>query len=738
MEGIKDLADDKKIEILVVEDSPTQAELIRYLLEKHGYQVTSVSNGKEAIDSLRKSRPALVISDIVMPEMDGYQLCKFIKTDKDLHDTIVILLSILSDSKDVLKGLESGADNFIIKPYNEQLLLNRITQVIEEHDGYEAGKKDIKIMIVEDSPTQAELLKHLLEMYGYSALVASNGRDALEAVRRDMPSLVISDILMPEISGFDLCTEIKKDPRLKHLPVILLSVLSEAESIIKGFETGADAYVTKPYNENYLLDKIANFLSNGPAKDGVQMPIDIKLGDEHFVIVAGRRQLLNFLLSTYEGAIQQNRELNNSQHELRTLNNQLKKKFYELQLSEERFEALVMTIPDIVYRIDPEGRFVFLNEAIRKLGYESEELIGKHFSEIVLPAQIESVSREHAIKQYEGKKTHGMNAPKLFDERRRGDRMTIGLEIGVVSRSQGITRGMLEPLGSDVVIVEINSSGMYETNENRKENIFVGTVGIIRDITERKKAEQAIIDAKEMAEVANRAKSEFLANMSHELRTPLNSIIGFSEVLKDGMAGPLANEQKEFVNDIYESGKHLLSLINDILDLSRVEAGKTEFEPVEVSLKELVNASLMMFKEKSMKHNIKMNVDVADDVGNIIADERRLRQIVLNLLSNAMKFTPDGGEIGISAMRTDNEVQVTVWDTGVGISKADIGRLFKPFEQLDASLAKEYEGTGLGLHLSKRLIELHNGKIWVESELGKGSRFTFSIPVKPVEQGKKI
>ncbi len=170
----------REIEILVVEDSPTQAELLSYLLKKHGYSVSNAINGIEAIETVRKHKPDLVISDIVMPEMDGYQLCKFIKTDKDLKDIIVILLSILSDPKDVIKGLESGADNFIIKPFNEQLLLSRISQVMEDHRDEEGMKKGKEILIAEDSPTQAEVLKHMVEMYGYRAVTAPNGREALD------------------------------------------------------------------------------------------------------------------------------------------------------------------------------------------------------------------------------------------------------------------------------------------------------------------------------------------------------------------------------------------------------------------------------------------------------------------------------------------------------------------------------------------------------------------------------
>jgi len=251
-----------------------------------------------------------------------------------------------------------------------------------------------------------------------------------------------------------------------------------------------------------------------------------------------------------------------------------------------------------------------------------------------------------------------------------------------------------------------------------------------KEIAEHERTAQALVEASQAAEAANEAKSEFLANMSHELRTPLNSIIGFSEVMIDDMAGPVTDDQKEYLNDILESGKHLLSLINDILDLSKVEAGKMDLEFGEISLKDLLEASLIMFKEKAMKHNIKLSTDISEDVGHIVADERKLKQVMFNLLSNAIKFTPDGGKVGIKGSKIDKEVQITVWDTGVGISKKDMNKLFQPFQQIETMLTKKQPGTGLGLNLSKKLVELQGGRLWVESQVGKGSKFSFTIAIR--------
>ena len=260
------------------------------------------------------------------------------------------------------------------------------------------------------------------------------------------------------------------------------------------------------------------------------------------------------------------------------------------------------------------------------------------------------------------------------------------------------------------------------------------------------------------AQAANIAKSEFLANMSHELRTPLNHIIGFTELVLDDDADALADSQKEYLNDVLQSSKHLLSLINDILDLSKVEAGKQELNVLDVNLKDILKSSLVMFKEKSLKHGIKLSLDTDGIPASIAADERKLKQILYNLLSNAVKFTPDGGFINLYAFSLHREngsfmrnngktlyvpghihdevtesgsfVLISVEDSGIGISRENQGMIFEPFEQVESASDRRYQGTGLGLSLTKKLVDLHSGAIWVESEgKGKGSIFNVMIPL---------
>ena len=232
-------------------------------------------------------------------------------------------------------------------------------------------------------------------------------------------------------------------------------------------------------------------------------------------------------------------------------------------------------------------------------------------------------------------------------------------------------------------------------------------------------------------EIANKHKSEFLANMSHELRTPLNAIIGFSEVLNDRMFGDLNDDQGEFVRDIHESGKHLLSLINDILDLSKVEAGRMELVPGEFEIGAAIDNAITLVKERASRHRIGLSYEIGPELRIVVADERKLKQILLNLLSNAVKFTPEGGKVRVTARRLGDGFEIAVSDTGVGIAPEDQEAVFEEFRQVGRDYIRKAEGTGLGLALARKFVELHGGRIRLESEVGKGSTFTFHVPALP-------
>jgi signal transduction histidine kinase len=266
---------------------------------------------------------------------------------------------------------------------------------------------------------------------------------------------------------------------------------------------------------------------------------------------------------------------------------------------------------------------------------------------------------------------------------------------------------------------------------------IIGYLLIGIDNTARRQAEDArrlldaqLIDAKETAEAANRAKSEFLANMSHELRTPMNCIIGFTEFLVDGKTGPVNPKQKEYLGDILSSGRHLLQLINDVLDLAKVEAGKMELHLETFSLRQAIEDVCAVAKSMAQKKRIKVKLAIEPGLDQVTLDQQKLKQSLYNLLSNAIKFTNEGGTVDIHGSQSNGRgFQLAVRDTGIGIRPEDIGRLFRDFEQLESGAGRRQEGTGLGLVLTRKIMELQGGTIAIESKVGKGSIFTLNLPL---------
>jgi len=442
---------------------------------------------------------------------------------------------------------------------------------------------EIEILIVEDSPTQAERLRRLIQSLHYNARVAANGQLALAAIRERKPHLVLSDIVMPEMNGYDLCRAIKADPTLRDIPVILVTSLNDPKDIIRGIECGADNFIRKPYAEDYLLNRISHMLMNQKLRknQNVEIGIALYLGDQKHFINAERQQILDLLISTYEQAVQVNGELQARERQVIELN--------------------------------------------MRLAHHAAEL--------------ETINREIALKNLE------------------------------------------------------------------------------------------------LAE-ASRMKSAFIANMSHELRTPLNAIIGFTGALLMKLPGPLTSDQDKQLNTIRASARHLLSLINDILDVAKIEAGKLtlSIEPVHCQdlMAEVADTLRPLAQQKGLA--LEMALGEADQPPAIIETDRRaLTQILINLLNNANKFT-EQGTVRISlAQREEDGVLVTemsIADSGAGIKEEDQAKLFQAFSQLDSTSTRHVEGAGLGLYLCQNLANAIGGALFFNSDYGSGSTFTLALRSK--------
>jgi PAS domain S-box-containing protein len=375
-----------------------------------------------------------------------------------------------------------------------------------------------------------------------------------------------------------------------------------------------------------------------------------------------------------------------------------------LRASEEKYRSLIDHIPDVVWTADSNRDLIYISgNAVKVLGYTSEELLGGQL-------WLNRIHPEDAARV-------GQAYQKLFSD---GEKFDVEYR---VCRKDG------EWIWLHNRAITTSPRGGIMCAD-----------GIFLDITQRRLAEAAIQQTKDAAESANLAKSQFLANMSHELRTPLNAIIGFSEILADKTFGDLNDRQIKYSNNILNSGRHLLQLINDILDLAKVEAGRVELMRNAFSVGKALSEVQAIVKTLANKKHISLEFETAADLPPLFADEAKFKQIMYNLLSNAIKFTPDGGKVLVSAAvknsdEGDSFLQIAVADTGIGIKLNDQQRVFKEFEQVDSSYGRQQQGTGLGLALTRRLVEMHGGRIWVESEgvEGKGSTFTFLIPIPKAE-----
>jgi two-component system sensor histidine kinase/response regulator len=410
-----------------------------------------------------------------------------------------------------------------------------------------------------------------------------------------------------------------------------------------------------------------------------------------------------FLIAFCRQGVRDLSQMAERQTRLQVMNETIEATVMDLRASEARKAAILELAPDAFITMDHEGRILEFNPAAERIfGYSRAEAVGQELAPLLIPVG--------------AREAHQRGLARYLAT---GEGTVLNQRIEITGMRAG---GAEFPVELSVIPIQVG-----------QRPVFTATA---RDITERKRSEAVLLNAKTAAEDANQAKSQFLANMSHELRTPMNAILGFSEILQEQTFGELNAKQTRYVVNIMNSGRHLLELINSILDLSKVEAGRMELDCCRFDPAAALHSLEHIVKPLAAKKRIALTTTIAGQVPPISADAAKFKQILYNLLSNAIKFTPEGGQVTASIAWQEDWLQISVSDSGIGIRPEDQERIFREFEQVDSSYARQQQGTGLGLGLARKLVELHGGRLWMESEgEGKGSTFSFVLPAPLASTG---
>jgi len=537
------------------------------------------------------------------------------------------------------------------------------------------------LLLVDDRPENLLALAAILEPLGHNLIQAQSGTAALKHVLADDFAVILMDVQMPGLDGFETAALIKEREKSRHIPIIFVTAISKDERyVFQGYEAGAVDYIFKPFQPDILKSKVAVFI------DLFQKGEKIKR----------------------QAALLRDNERRQKELEMSELERALERRHLaQLGESEARLNQFKMTLDaalDCILIFDPPSlQFTYLNQgALNQLGYEDcRDLL--------------SMTPPSVMPEFNDESFRALIEPLIQNER---DSITFE----TLHRRKD---------GSDIP-VEVFLQFIAPPQQQSR------FVAIVRDITERRRVQESLIFAKEQAERANRAKSDFISSISHELRTPLNAIIGFSKLMLNPRVGPLNEDQSAYMQDVVQSADHLLQLINDVLDLSKIEAGKMALEAAPFCLVETLEQSLGIIREKARQHSLQVSTEFVPEVINlppVLADQRKIKQVMYNLLSNAAKFTPDGGSITVRAVIEDSDggaapdVVVSVEDSGIGIALDHQERIFGAFEQVDSSYARQQQGTGLGLALTKEIVEMHGGRVWLTSVPSEGSTFSFSLPL---------
>jgi len=639
----------------------------------------------------------IAVLDVLLPDGNGVELLTELRASADTSGIVVLMLSTESEVTHRLRGLQTGADEYVGKPYDIHYVVARARELLRAKRA-ETGSPSA-ILVIDDSVTFREALSEALEEAGYSVEVAASGEEGLRIAAAGRPRAVIVDSVLPGIDGSTVIRRLRLDSALRSVPCLLLTGSEDHQMELRALEAGADAFLRKDEDTEVILARLAALLRSA-SSSVAEKPASL-LGPKRILAVDDSATYLADLAAV------------------------LREEGYDVVSARSGDEALELLAAQSMDCILLDLLMPGLS------GRETCRRIKAVPSVRDIPLIIVTAVEDRTV---------------LFDALEAGadDYIQKSAEFGVLKarvRAQ-LRRKQFEDDNRRIRLDQYQAE--IEASEARAARVLANSRAELLLMVEQKNRELAS---------ANQAKTEFLTTMSHELRTPLIAILGFSELLVSGKAGELAPRQREYVSYMSDSGTHLLALINDLLDISKIEAGKVELDLEFVDLDDLLTDALEIVRERALARGVRLEVNGSGRSESLLADRRRLKQIAYNLLSNAVKFTADGGHVSLRASLVDrhqastglpgfktgvrtplpqNESQgfaeISVCDTGIGITAADMARLFTPFTQIKSDLTRASEGTGLGLAIVSRLVGLHGGAVAVTSVPGTGSCFSVWLP----------
>ncbi|NOQ36332.1 MAG: PAS domain S-box protein [Methylococcaceae bacterium] len=755
----KENLDFKNCTVIVVDDDELLVTLIKEQAKHFEYNIIPLLSTEDLEEAIDEHQPMAILMDVVFPDAkhSGIEIINQLKAQNKIHCP-VIFMSNRCDVVVRLDALRAGSDAFIVKPIEILELirvLDRLTQKL--------SRKKSRILIVDDEPVTAELYKLTLEKEGFICTVILDAMEVFNKALSFQPDAILLDVNMPNCNGFEVAEIIRQDDSFTHVPILFLTTDNTSKSEIQAMKSGGDDFLDK--NEKFStlieiikghvqrykeLDSVLSRLKRDEVRfrsvtssssdaiitvdtknriifwnegaenilgyhslEAIGQPLDIIFTDEdkekyqhgfEEVIKNEGEQLLRHRLESV--AVRKDKvhidiELTytvwrsgNEKFYTSIIRDVTERKKIERELyhKEASLNAIVSSSGEGIVTINSAGIIEMANpKAAQLFGYQVDELVGKNVA--ILVPDSEKKQHDDYVRHSE------IHAPRVINNAR---------------ELQGQRKD------GSLFALELNVSPMNVEGERK-------FVGILHDISTRKSYIDELSAAKEGAEAANKAKSQFLSSMSHELRTPLNAILGFTQILQTDDEEPPTTDQLDSLDHIYNSGMHLLALITEVLDLSRIESGNLPLDIENIDLVNFTHKTLIQLNPLAVKADIQLK-EVMDFKKPlfIAADKVKLKQVINNLLSNAIKYNRPKGLVIISIVEENAKVRLLVKDTGKGIAKNAMKDLFTPFNRLGAE-SGSIEGTGIGLTITQKLVEMMNGKILVSSKLNEGTSFTIEF-----------